>query len=254
MDPGCKHDHVLTLIGKQGILKSKLLATLVPDPSWFSDSLTHDMADKDAIVGLAGVWICEMAELAALNKTDFALAKAFLSRQIDKYRPPYGRLDVRLPRQVAFFATTNIAEPFKDETGNRRYWPVECGRIENGAEVNLDPDGLAAIRDQLWAEAVGAFDRGETWWLSSDLEGIARAEQDRRRAVHPLVPRVAKTLKLIEPPFTIDEILTRWEVRPTDWVRVSMEVGKALVDLHYSKRRVMIDGTRQMLWKPPDDA
>jgi putative DNA primase/helicase len=140
MQPGCKHDHVLTLIGPQGIGKSTLLSALVPEPSWFSDSLTRDLGDKDAMVGLASCWLAEMAELASLNKTDFAMAKAFLSRQVDRFRPPYGRCDVKRPRQVAFFATTNVAEPFKDETGNRRFWPVDCKRSKHLLEKYFPVD------------------------------------------------------------------------------------------------------------------
>lgn len=42
---------------------------------------------------------------------------------------------------------------------------------------------LADIRlivDQLWAEAVAAFRKGEKWWLSAKLEKIAAQEQDER--------------------------------------------------------------------------
>ena len=126
MRPGAKHDHVLTLIGAQGIGKCRLLRALAPNDSWFSDSLTRDMGDKDAMVGLAGVWICEMAELAELEQDRLRDGEGVpepAGRQVPAALWPLRRLR---PRQVAFFATTNVPEPFKDETGNSRFWPVDC--------------------------------------------------------------------------------------------------------------------------------
>jgi predicted P-loop ATPase len=243
MRPGCKHDHVLTLIGPQGIGKSTLLRALVPDPSWFSDSLTRDLGDKDAMVGLAGCWLAEMAELASLNKTDFAMAKAFLSRQVDRFRPPYGRCDVKRPRQTAFFATTNVSEPFKDETGNRRFWPVECAWC--------DPDGVTRIRDQLWAEAAHYYDSGEKWWLSPEIEAIAAGEQGRRMAVHPLVPAVLEAIggrAVIE----IADILNAWDSRKSEWGRLAPEVAKALRSLGWTSARRLEGGSRAVRWYAPD--
>ena len=64
----------------------------------------------------------------------------------------------------------------KDPTGARRFWPAECA-----AETDLE--GLKRDRDQLWAEAVHRYKAGMPWWLETpELEALATAEQEARRA------------------------------------------------------------------------
>lgn len=174
MEPGCKFDNMTVISGRQGIYKSTLLAKL--GGSWFSDSL-RTFEGKEAAELLQGVWILEIAELAAYGKTDIRIIKQFLSKSKDHYRAAYARKTEEHPRKCIFFGTTNDQTYLNDPTGNRRFWPVE-------AEVQLPtksvPLHLDKEKDQIWAEAVLRWRLGETLYLSKEME----EEADKRRANH----------------------------------------------------------------------
>lgn len=176
--PGCKVDHVLVLEGPQGRQKSEALRTLVKNDSWFTDRLSH-LASKDAALEIAGVLLVEIAEMDALTKATSFATKSFLTRRRDRFRPPYGKHVINLPRQCVFAATINptVGGYLKDPTGARRFWPVACQGM-------IDRDGLEKARDQLWAEAVHRFRTGAPWWLETpELEALATAEQTARFVV-----------------------------------------------------------------------
>jgi predicted P-loop ATPase len=122
---------------------------------------------------LAGIWIVELAELSAMTKAETTTLKHFLTKQEDYFRPAYGRMKERRPRQCVFIGSTNSQEYLRDETGGRRFWPMQCGSI--------DLDGLARDRDQLLAEAVAAYRRGAKWWPDRGFEAAhIQPEQDAR--------------------------------------------------------------------------
>lgn len=184
MRPGCQADHVLTLEGPQGSGKTSAARALASP--WITEGIP-DLASKDSALHLAGVWIVEISELAAVRRTDsIEHVKAFLTRSVDRYRPPYGRRTVDIPRQCVFIATTNEAAYLRDPTGNRRFWPVRCGAI--------DLQGLERDREQLWAEAVTRYRAGEQWHLASDVSQLAATEQEARRYVTELEQDVAEYL------------------------------------------------------------
>jgi predicted P-loop ATPase len=172
MQPGCKADHVLIFEGEQGLGKSTAAKVLAGGDRWFSDDLPP-IGSKDCQEHLPGKWIIELSELSAVSKAETEAVKSFISRTTDKYRASFGRKQSCVPRQFVFAGSTNKNEYLRDETGNRRYWPIKCGKLDLAV---LDRD-----RDQLWAEAFARYQKGEPWWVDENeaKEAIA-AEQDQR--------------------------------------------------------------------------
>jgi len=171
LNPGCQADHALVLEAPQGFGKTSAARVLAVRPEWFAGNLP-DVHGKDAAMQLVGRWVVEIAEMRAVKASEIEATKNFLTQTADTFRPPYGRRTAQFPRQNVFIGTTNEREYLRDRTGNRRWWPVLCGRV--------DASVLAEAIDQLYAEAVVEFRAGAQWHLLDHEEVLAADEQQAR--------------------------------------------------------------------------
>jgi putative DNA primase/helicase len=207
-DPGVKFDLVLTLVSQeQGTGKSSFLKAL--GQSWFSDTFIT-VQGKEAFEQLQGAWLIEMAELSGLRKADIEAIKHFISKQEDMFRPAYARTPETYPRQCVFIATTNESTFLRDPSGNRRFMPVDIHNIKLVDNEKLKSFlGDKSLIDQIWAEAVYFYRKGENLYLSKEAEKIATTQQklhsetDERRGLieaylNRLLPEDWDTMDLYE--------------------------------------------------------
>jgi len=184
LQPGCQADHVLILEGAQGAGKSTAIRKLCHD-IYFGDTLPR-LDTKDANDYVRGKWIIELAELSSVSKTEVEHVKAFITRTEEKFRPAYGRAEITYQRRCVFIGTTNRTDYLRDETGNRRFWPIKLEAVDVAA--------IQKDRDKIWAAAKALYDAGEQWWLTDAEALLAEAQQERRTAVDPLYDEVAEWL------------------------------------------------------------
>lgn len=190
--PGCKFDQICILSGVQGIGKDTLLARM--GRQWFNDSITS-FENKDAREALRGVWIVELGEMSAFNKSEVEAAKQFLSQTEDRYRAAYGRHAQVYPRRCVFFGTSNVDSYLRDATGNRRYWPVDCEKQDPAnTRKNVYHDLTPDVVDQLWAEAVVRHRAGEELILTGQLARDAIDQQAAHREAETWEGQIAQWL------------------------------------------------------------
>lgn len=204
-EPGCKFDYMPILEGPQGARKSTLVDIL--GGNWYLDThLSTSENKKDIVDAMRTAWIIEISDLAGFRKNDVEYLKNFLSDRSDRVRMPYARRSEDYPRQCIFIGTHNPSgdnDYFKDDTGNRRFWPIECGKI------NIDL--LIQDRDQLFAEAV-IKQKNEFLYLRNEesLKILDELHKDRQveTPLNRMIDDYIKNLDMISNIEIIEKIFT----------------------------------------------
>jgi putative DNA primase/helicase len=244
--PGCDLHTMLVLEGPQGRGKSTAVRELF-GAQWFSDT-PIDLENKDRFSAVRGLWGHEFAELDSFRKGDHTRAKSFISPASDRYRPPYGRVDIVVPRTCVFVGTTNTDEYLSDPTGNRRYWPVKCAAI--------DLDAIRRDRDQLWAEAREAFRSGAKWHPTFDEQAEhLSTEQEARVVADVWQDKVAHWLssKLPGVAVTVGDALGHLGLEPGRWSQTDANrAARCLQRAGWARRQVReSEGRRRWVYLAP---
>lgn len=186
-----KIDTVLVLKGGQGKRKSTFFKALCADEDWFSDNLPSIMTErKDASLHMLGKWLVEQAEFEGhIARSSVENMKAFITREREIFRKPYGRSEINMRRPAVLVGTTNSDSFLNDPTGDRRFWVLE---IPKDHQINVN--WIHQNRDQIWAQAVHLYQQGEQWWLRDDENDFNNVRNSNYRRPDPIMEAVDEYL------------------------------------------------------------
>jgi putative DNA primase/helicase len=207
--PGGVSAHgVLTLLGEQGIGKTSWFLSLVPKGLGFAkDGMILRPDSPDSVRQVTANWLVELGELdATFRKSDIAALKAFITQASDTYRLPYARKNTVNPRRTVFFASVNDSRFLSDNTGNRRYWTIDCTGIDYQHQIDMQ---------QFWAEVKTLYQAGESWYLDEDELASLNESNEQFMTLDPIAERLETRLD--------------WEAPSIDWKwRTATEIALAI--------------------------
>lgn len=197
--PGVKHDIVPVFISGGGEGKSTFCRELLPLDRqvgygcWFSDSVDMAESTQKKVEAIGPALIVEFSELTGLRYSSYEQTKSFISRQQDRYRPPWWQMATDILRAWVAIGTAN------PNGGN--VLPGDPDGVRRMVAIPVKPAGSAEVtgwvnqrRDQLWAEALAAHKSGEQHWLPRHLEKEQQAINLRYQRASESVTDVAVQL------------------------------------------------------------
>lgn len=155
--------HVLVFCGPQGIGKTTWITNIAPR-EFTKDGATLNLSGsvsqhRDSVRAATQRAIVELGELeTTFGKSEQGALKNFLSTVNDTYRPAYARHEITVRRCTVFAASVNSTTILRDQSGARRYWPIDL--IKEQIPSVGDVEGIWSQANYLWGS-------GESWFLDS---------------------------------------------------------------------------------------
>lgn len=170
--PGCQMDNALVFVSaEQGTGKSTAILSLLPNADSWGGVIYFEEKERPQKMYRYAIGIIEEIDKLSAKKTASEL-KEFVTERVRHARLPYARTESPLPRRAVMLCTSNHEDFLHDETGARRWWSVLVKKV--------DRESLAWDRDQLWAEAVHAYNPDgdhERWWFTKEEQDRVAAPQ-----------------------------------------------------------------------------
>lgn len=145
----------------------------------FLEGAELDPDKKDSVIASLKSWVVELGEMERTSKKGQGALKAFITKEVDTVRLPYGRADIKKPRQTHFIGTVNDDSFLRDETGSSRYAVIEMLQAVNTEALNSllgwqwKGTGSYHLDDerqliQFWLEVKALYNNGHAWHLNQD--------------------------------------------------------------------------------------
>jgi len=244
--PGVKADMVPILTGEQGQRKSSGIEAMAPFDT-FREMNFHQGEDARARL-MRGCLMVELGELSGLKTKAIEEIKAWTARRKEDWVPKYKEFSTTLLRRCAFQGTTNEGQFLDDPTGERRWLPMASG--------DVDVEGIARDRDQLWAEARVMFEAGGVAWR--EAETLAKGEHGGYRVQDTWEEAIERWLSTPEldgglpgaEGFSVHQVLTEalnfreHAIKRAD----EMRAAKALKAMGFSSKLQRVEGTPRRWW------
>lgn len=190
-EPKFKSKLVPILQGAQSYRKTAFverMASLLENS--FLEGAELDPDRKDSVISCLKTWIVELGEMERTSKKEQGALKAFLTKEMDTVRLPYGRVDIKKPRQTHFIGTVNDDSFLRDETGSSRYAVLEMAQAANMDLLNellgwqWCGTGSYKLVDeypliQFWLEVKQLYQSGCGWHLNGDELAMVAVVNDK---------------------------------------------------------------------------
>lgn len=206
--PGCKFDFLPVFESPtQGWYKSTAVRLLALDPRWageMSDCKFDD--DKVFVEKTRGRLVVEIGELETLGRADVRAVKNRLSLRGEQVRLSYRRDDGYFPRRGVLIGTTNDTHYLRDETGNRRFWPVKLGHPAKlkwlaGNVEQIYAEAMIVYREMCKRVAKGA---DLPMFLTGEAAAVALTVQEDRMIASPIDEFSGEASEWLETPYAGD--------------------------------------------------
>lgn len=244
-------DGVLTISGGQGWGKSSIFAMLALKEQWFGGGYELKTFDKDTERWACSRWIVEFGEVEnSFSKASAEEMKKFISKKMDRFRPPYAHSDVYKPRRTSLCATCNNDRYLIDQTGNRRWYTIQLREQIPFEEIASFP------AEQLWAQIVHIANNGaedeRSWYLRPDeLDALNHRNDTCQKAVKSeeeviaVLDWAANYPNAVEwLPVTVTDWVSRWSDKYKQLGKyTSAQIGKALGVLGHKAEHGRVNGT-----------
>lgn len=183
---------VLVLQGSQGLNKTSFFESLVPPRSgFFGGGISLDPNNKDSVALAIKHWIIELGELdSVFRKADVSALRAWFTKKVDEYRPPYERTINSYHRRTGVGASVNDMDFLPEKDENRRYWNIAVVSVKVLKDIDIQ---------QLWAQAYHLYRSNEIFWLRVEERAqLYKLNKQFERAV-PLLDMIEECVELPSP-------------------------------------------------------